>query len=112
MGPKNLAQRKTPRKQAVSRGFPTEREGFEPSVAQAPHRFSRPTRSAAPAPLQHGFAGRTNQPPVAKLPWIFHLGNVTSRQASASTVPNRSAAEPVRQRKANLVRNHLPIIYW
>lgn len=33
------------------RSFPTEREGFEPSVTQAPHRFSRPARSATPAPL-------------------------------------------------------------
>src|SRR5262249_50716369 len=28
-----------------------EREGFEPSVGLRPHRFSRPARSAAPAPL-------------------------------------------------------------
>ena len=28
-----------------------EREGFEPSVRLLPHRFSRPARSAAPAPL-------------------------------------------------------------
>jgi hypothetical protein len=29
-----------------------EREGFEPSVDLRPHRFSRPARSAAPAPLR------------------------------------------------------------
>src|SRR6516225_4044637 len=33
---------------------PAEREGFEPSVDLRPHRFSRPTRSAAPAPLRIG----------------------------------------------------------
>jgi hypothetical protein len=31
-----------------------EREGFEPSVDLRPHRFSRPARSAAPAPLRKG----------------------------------------------------------
>jgi hypothetical protein len=32
--------------------YETEREGFEPSVGLLPHRFSRPARSATPAPLQ------------------------------------------------------------
>jgi hypothetical protein len=33
------------------RNCEAEREGFEPSVAFLPHRFSRPARSATPAPL-------------------------------------------------------------
>src|SRR5438270_11600080 len=34
-----------------------EREGFEPSVGLRPHRFSRPARSAAPAPLRAASQG-------------------------------------------------------
>jgi hypothetical protein len=33
------------------RRYATEREGFEPSETRRPHRFSKPARSAAPAPL-------------------------------------------------------------
>src|SRR5262249_55870587 len=33
--------------------YRAEREGFDPSLAQAPHRFSRPARSATPAPLRN-----------------------------------------------------------
>src|SRR6516165_12320841 len=38
---------------------PAEREGFEPSVDLRPHRFSRPARSAAPAPLRLGINTHT-----------------------------------------------------
>src|SRR5258708_4071791 len=50
-----MGQRKNPGKQrkiAVSRGKRAEREGFEPSVALLPHRFSRPARSTTPASLR------------------------------------------------------------
>src|SRR5271156_6242341 len=42
---------------AKRRSFAAEREGFEPSVALLPHRFSRPARSATPAPLRACFSG-------------------------------------------------------
>jgi hypothetical protein len=53
---------RNPGKNGVSRTSPhqaasickAEREGFEPSVGLLPHRFSRPARSAAPAPLREG----------------------------------------------------------
>ena len=44
------ALKTSPLMQHVS--FETERVGFEPTVGQALHRFSKPGRSAAPAPLQ------------------------------------------------------------
>ena len=37
---------------ASRRSFDAEREGFEPSVPQRVHRFSRPARSTTPAPLR------------------------------------------------------------
>ncbi len=58
---KNEANSQLPVTSAVASGrsFGTEREGFEPSVDLRPHRFSRPARSATPAPLLSLYPSRT-----------------------------------------------------
>ncbi len=59
-GTKSIGTVKNPEKKGVScttlhqsaSVCKAEREGFEPSVSLRPHRFSRPARSATPAPLR------------------------------------------------------------
>ena len=71
-----------------------EREGFEPPVQQAGQRFSRPPRSAAPAPLRR----RTTFPIRAVITWSYFLsGHRVVKPLSIDQLPPAVLAHTMAQ---------------
>jgi site-specific DNA recombinase len=76
-----------------------ERVGFEPTVTQAPHRFSRPALSTAQAPLQ-GICHRLWQAWRCQL----YSGGSAGRSVGVMAMPSISTSQPGRQTGARTVR--------
>jgi hypothetical protein len=78
------------------RSYGAEREGFEPSVQLPVHRFSRPARSAALAPLRirYSLTWRTlgNQIRAIKEPYPFQPRGILPCRGSQRFARRRSAA--------------------